>query len=69
MKYTDLFTAVGGGVRTRNENLVFGTIELKGFYFPRLNGNMRDWKIEVNSNIRFRFKSSFIRRPDFIIAN
>ena len=69
LKYTDLFTAVGGGVRTRNENLVFGTIELKGFYFPRLNGNMRDWKIEVNSNIRFRFKSSFIRRPDFIIAN
>lgn len=66
---SDIFTAVGGGVRTRNENLVFGTIELKAFYFPRVNGIMKSWQIELNSNIRFRFKSSFIRRPDFIVAN
>ena len=66
---SDLFTAIGGGVRTRNENLVFGTIELKGYYFPRLNGNMNPWKVELNSNIRFKFKSSFISRPDFIMAN
>ena len=66
---TDLYSAVGGGVRTRNENLVFGTIELKGYYFPRVNGDMKGWKIELNSEIRFKYKSSFIRRPDFIIAN
>lgn len=64
-----LFSAIGGGVRTRNENLVFGTIELKGYYFPRTNGDMREWKIELNSNIRFRYKSSFINRPEVIIAN
>ena len=66
---SDIFTAVGGGVRTRNENLVFGTIELKGYWFPRLNGEMRGWKVELNSNIRFRFRSSFISRPDLIIPN
>lgn len=66
---SDIFTAIGGGVRTRNENLVFGTIELKTFYFPRTNGNMRPWKIEVSSNIRFRYRSTFISRPDFIMAN
>jgi hypothetical protein len=69
LKQSDIFTAVGGGVRTRNENLVFGTIELRGYYFPRLNGDMKGWKIELNSNIRFKFRSSFISRPDFIIAN
>lgn len=66
---SDLFGAVGGGIRTRNENLVFGTIELKGYYFPRTNGNMNSWKIELNSNVRFRYRSNFIQRPDFIIAN
>lgn len=66
---TDIFTAIGGGIRTRNENLTFGTIELRGYYFPRINGDMKGWKIELNSNIRFRFRSSFISRPDFIMAN
>ncbi len=66
---TDLFTAIGGGIRTRNENLVYGTIELRGYYFPRLNGDMKGWKVELSSNIRFKYKSSFISRPDFIIAN
>ncbi len=69
LEKSDIFTALGGGVRTRNENLVFGTIELKGYYFPRTNGEMRGWKVELNSNIRFKFRSSFISRPDFIVAN
>ena len=66
---SDLFSAFGGGVRTRNENLVFGTVELKGYYFPRTNGDMRGWKIELNTNIRFKYNSNFIKRPGFIIAN
>ncbi len=66
---TDLFTAIGGGVRTRNENLVLGTVELKAYYYPRINGDMRNWKVEVNSNIRFRYRSNFINRPGVIIAN
>lgn len=69
LQKSDLFSAVGGGIRTRNENLVFGTIELRGYYFPRRNGDMKSWKVELNSNIRFKYNSSFIRRPDFIIAN
>ena len=63
------FTALGGGFRTRNENLVFGTIEVKGFYFPRVYPGMRSWKFELGTNIRFRYNGSFIRRPDFISPN
>lgn len=69
LQHSDIFTAIGGGIRTRNENLVFGTIELKGYYFPRVNGEMKGWKVELNSSIRFKFRSSFINRPDFIMAN
>lgn len=66
---SDLFTAVGGGIRTRNENLILGTVELKGYYYPRVVGDMRNWKIELNSNIRFRYLASFISRPDVINPN
>jgi hypothetical protein len=69
LQKSDLYSAYGGGIRTRNENLVFGTIELRGYYFPRINGDMNSWKVELNSNIRFKYNSSFIHRPDFIIAN
>lgn len=66
---SDGFSAIGGGVRTRNENLIFGTIELKGYIYPRTNPGMQSWKIELNSNIRFKYNSTLISRPDFIIAN
>ncbi len=69
LQHSDIFTAIGGGVRTRNENFVAETIELRAYYFPRTNGNMQPWKIEVKSNIRFKFISSFINRPDFVNAN
>ena len=63
------FTALGAGIRTRNENLVFGTVELKGYVFPRVYEGMHGWKIEMSTNIRFKYNSSFIRKPDFIIPN
>lgn len=63
------FTALGGGFRTRNENLIFGTIEVKAFYFPRTIGEMKNFKIDFSTNVRFRYNSRFIKRPDFVINN
>lgn len=63
------FTAIGGGLRTRNENLIFGTIEVRGYYFPRTVGDMKGWKIDFSTDIRFKYNSRFIRKPDFIINN
>ncbi len=69
LNQSDIFTAVGGGLRTRNENMVFGTIELKGYYFPRVNGDMKGWKVELNSDISFKFIRNFIKRPSLIVSN
>jgi hypothetical protein len=66
---TNGYSAVGGGVRTRNENLIFGTIELRGIYFPRISGDMNHWRIEINTKLRFKYNSSFIKKPDFIVTN
>jgi hypothetical protein len=65
----DFYSALGGGVRSRNENLVFGTIELKAMYFPRTTLAMPAWKISLISGLRFRYNSQYIKKPDFIQLN
>ncbi len=69
LQKTDLYSALGCGIRTRNENLVFGTIELRGFYFPKAVSGMDGFKLQISSNIRFRYNSTFIKRPDVVLAN
>jgi hypothetical protein len=64
-----LFTTVGAGLRTRNESLVFGTLQLKGYYFPRENFNNGNYRIEFSSNLKFKYNSQNIRRPEFIRVN
>ncbi len=66
---SDIYTAIGGGIRTRNESLVFGTIELKAFYFPRVVAGMNSFRIDLVSNLRFTYNDLLIRKPDFIVAN
>lgn len=63
------YPAIGAGIRTRNENLIFETIELRGYYFPVTIDNMRNWKIDLNTKVRFRINSNLIKKPDFIIVN
>jgi len=66
----DIYTTVGGGVRTRNENLVFGTIELKAYYYPRTTYlNTNPWNITINTDLRFKYVSQLIKRPDFVVVN
>ncbi len=69
LKNSNGYSAVGGGIRTRNENLVFGTIELRGFFFPRITDGAKNWKVEMTTKLRFKYSSSFIRRPDFVVSN
>jgi len=64
-----LYTGVGGGVRTRNENLVFGTIELRAFYYPVTPDGVRGFKIILNSELRYRYNSNFIKEPDYVQLN
>ena len=64
-----IYTALGVGCRTRNENLVFGTIELKAYYYPRTISNMTPLNISLTTGLRFRYNSQLMRRPDFVQMN
>jgi len=65
----EFYSAVGSGFRTRNENLVFGTIELKLYYFPRTVDNMNHWNVTLNTDLKFRYNSQFVNKPNIITVN
>ncbi|MGI9138798.1 MAG: hypothetical protein ACR2IM_07145, partial [Sediminibacterium sp.] len=64
-----IFTAVGTGTRIRNENLIFGTIELKCFYLPRTDLQVSPWNFSLITNLKYKYNSSIIRKPDFVEIN
>lgn len=63
------YPGVGAGIRTRNENLVFETIELRGFYFPVPLPEMKNWKVDLSTKVSFKVISNLIKKPDFINVN
>jgi hypothetical protein len=66
---SDLYSSIGGGIRTRNESLIFGTFELKVYYYPRKTFTGDTWRIETNTGIRFKYNSQLVQRPDIINVN
>lgn len=64
-----LYPSFGGGIRARNENLIFETIELRAYYYPRTIEGMRGFKIILNSNIRYRYNSNYVTKPDVVQLN
>lgn len=64
-----VYSDLGAGVRTRNENLTFGTVELRGYYFPKTLPGMKNYRIEIGTNIRFKYNNTFVQKPDFIVPN
>jgi hypothetical protein len=65
----DIYSAIGGGSRIRNENLIFGTVEIKGFYFPRTNLQLSPWNVSVTTNLKFKYNSNLLSKPDFVQVN
>lgn len=67
--HSDWYNSIGGGLRTRNEALIFQTAEFRVFYFPQKNFLNEHWRIEINTNLRFRFNQQFEKKPDFVNVN
>lgn len=61
--------SMGAGIRTRNENLVFGTIELRFFYFPRTTEDISNFRISLTSNLQIKYTAGFVKKPQLIRYN
>jgi hypothetical protein len=67
--HAKVLSALGGGIRTRNESLVFGTIELKAYYFPQKNFHDESFRFSLSTNVIFKYNTQFVKKPDFIQIN
>jgi hypothetical protein len=66
---SDAYYGIGWGVRTRNENLVFGTIEARMVYFPRNVPQNNRFKILTTINLQFRYNTTYVNKPDIVQLN
>jgi hypothetical protein len=54
------------GLRTRNENLIFGTMELRFIYIPDDGTGDSQFKIEFRQNLRVKSTGSFADKPRIV---
>jgi hypothetical protein len=57
------------GVRTRNENLIFGTMELKLTYIPEEEDGEPKFVFGFKQNLRVRNTGTFVKKPSLISYN
>lgn len=70
-KYADanFYPGFGGGLRMRNENFVFGTLEFKAGVFPRNVPGQSSFKFLIASDLRYKYRSAYIHPPDIVRLN
>jgi hypothetical protein len=58
-----------GGIRTRNENLIFGTIEFRAYYFPSPPIGVEVLSFKITTNVRLKYSGTFVRPPSYVRYN
>jgi hypothetical protein len=64
-----IFTGISGGVRIRNENLIFGTMELRATYIPNDESGNSKFAFSFRQNLRFQRSDAFVMAPSLIRYN
>jgi hypothetical protein len=63
------YYGIGGGIRTRNENLVFKTVEFRFVYFPRTAYGIPHFQGRLTINIQFRYNTNYVHKPEIVQLN
>jgi hypothetical protein len=64
-----VFWGLSSGFRTRNENLIFGTMELKVTYIPENGNGESEFVIGFKQNLRIKSSGTFVRAPGLVQYN
>lgn len=65
----EFYWGTTSGVRIRNENLIFGTIELRAFYFPTAVDGVSHFSFKITTNVRLKYSGRFVNPPSFVRYN
>ncbi|NOS91431.1 MAG: hypothetical protein HOP30_05885 [Cyclobacteriaceae bacterium] len=59
--------ALSSGIRMRNENLIFGTIEFRVVYFPTSDWSSSFWRTQYNQNLKIKSSDLIVRPPSLVV--
>ncbi len=62
----NFFQGYSLGLRTRNENLIFNTVEVRGYFFPTVVENINHFRLNVTASLRIKYPTNLVRAPDTI---
>jgi hypothetical protein len=65
----DQFWGMSAGLRFRNENLIFGTLELKCTYIPKDASGNSQFVFGFKQNLRIKNSGTFVKAPSLILYN
>lgn len=65
----DIYWGFSAGLRTRNENLIFGTIEAKFTYVPKDQYGNSNFVFGFRQNVQIKNTGSFVKAPSFVSYN
>jgi len=65
----NIYWGLSAGLRTRNENLIFGTIELKATYIPKDEYGESKFVFGFKQNLRIKYTGAFATQPTLIRYN
>jgi len=61
-----IYQGYGFGIRLRNENLTFNTVQLRLGFYPNIPGNRAPWRFAAEGNVPLRLRDFDISAPSIV---
>lgn len=62
----NFFAGVSMGLRVRNENLIFNTLEARISYYPKIVEGLDHFRATIKTNFRIRYPTNLVNKPSTV---
>ena len=63
LRERNFFPGLSLGLRARNENLIFNTIEARLFYYPKTVERVDHFRFNITTNFRIKYPTNLVNKP------
>ena len=63
LRKSNFYSGYSLGIRARNENLIFRTVEGRLFYYPTVVETLEHWRSEFRVNLRIKYPTTLVTAP------
>ena len=63
LRKENLYTGISLGIRARNENLIFNTIEARVYYYPKTVERVHHFGFIISTNFAIKYPTNLVNKP------